>query len=200
MLSKCLLLACLGFHATLASAAWICPLRTDFAGAGDCNLFGTPYSGDELPAVFTVDRDGTPACPGASELFVIADAARAWSSVEGSAFSFGFGGFEERAVGHLFFGDGVQHLKFKALDVGQIAKVWVYGPPGREADAAFTLDDLWDCGGGELSLMAIALHQLGHALGLGHSSDPESVMNLIVINEELADSDEACLRELYPGE
>ena len=182
-----------------ASGAWRCPLQDSILLAGDaCELWGVPYEPSELPALFTADRDGTPACPGASELLVIAGAARQWSSVEGSSFSFAFGGFEERAIGNPFFGDGVQHLKFKTLGIGEIAKVWVYGPPGREADLGFTLDDVWDCGSGDTSLLAVALHQMGHAIGLGHSADPESVMNLVGNNESLAASDEDCLRQLYP--
>lgn len=165
------------------------------AGADACETFGPAYSVDQLPAVFTVTREGTDTCPGFSEHRTIRDAAYQWSTVPGSSFSFKFGGFEERSVGGLF-PDGVQHLTFLAMNDGTLGKVWHWIP--RQADVAFQDDDIWDCGGGDLSLIAVSLHQLGHALGLGHSTDPESVLNPNSWAEELSASDEECLRNLYP--
>ncbi|MBC7800344.1 MAG: DUF4214 domain-containing protein [Gemmatimonadaceae bacterium] len=52
---------------------------------------------------------------------------------------------------------------------------------------------------GGLSIYQVALHEFGHALGLGHASDPQDIMNptLTARNRDLSPSDIAGIRALY---
>jgi len=54
-----------------------------------------------------------------------------------------------------------------------------YPPPGNReplaGDMHLNADESWSVGG-KVDLFSVALHEAGHALGLGHSDDPASVM------------------------
>ncbi|BDC49696.1 hypothetical protein F183_A20120 [Bryobacterales bacterium F-183] len=59
---------------------------------------------------------------------------------------------------------------------GSLAHTFYPSPPNSEpraGDLHLDGDELW---GGGTDLYSVVLHELGHAFGLGHSTDPESVM------------------------
>ncbi|MQL10582.1 matrixin family metalloprotease, partial [Escherichia coli] len=61
----------------------------------------------------------------------------------------------------------------------------------------------WSPENGEVDLETVAMHQVGHLLGLTHSSNEESVMYPIIMGSQqkvqLTDDDKNSIHQLYPS-
>lgn len=67
-----------------------------------------------------------------------------------------------------------------------------------EARVRFDSAESWDLSGGVHDFQAVALHEIGHALGLGHSDDPASLMYPFLTRDSAPSAqDLAAAREIY---
>ncbi|XP_026834348.1 matrix metalloproteinase-2 [Drosophila erecta] len=89
---------------------------------------------------------------------------------------------------------------------GQVLAHAFYPSEGRGGDAHFDADETWNFDSGThnrrgTNFLNVALHELGHSLGLGHSSDPKAVMFAwyqdIDVEGKLPDDDRNGIQELY---
>ncbi|MGI9393864.1 MAG: matrixin family metalloprotease [Boseongicola sp.] len=67
-------------------------------------------------------------------------------------------------------------------------------------DASVTLDsnEFWaPYGGGALDFFSVALHEIGHVLGLGHVDDTSEIMNPFISTDVLGDGDISGVQFLY---
>ncbi|KAH8252944.1 hypothetical protein KR032_002768 [Drosophila birchii] len=99
----------------------------------------------------------------------------------------------------LQHGDG-----YKFDGPGQVLAHAFYPGEGRGGDAHFDADETWNYNPDEsrgTNFLNVALHELGHSLGLGHSSDSNAVMfpwyQSNEVDNKLPDDDRNGIQELY---
>lgn len=78
--------------------------------------------------------------------------------------------------------DGKNDIGWIAIKGKSTLGVTWYNVATKEADIAFDIDQNWyidedGVAGGSFDIRTVALHEFGHALGLSHSEEPDSVMN-----------------------
>ena len=160
--------------------------------SGLANLAGEEIMASNLTAVFGDGWDGpglgsasltfwfgnlTPSLPNASVMIEIQRALSAWSQVVNVDFQQTSSSSSPRSIDILFaLGDHGDGTPFDGP--GKVIAHTFYPPPNPESiagDMHFDLAESWRIGA-DIDVFSVALHELGHALGLGHSDDPNSVM------------------------
>lgn len=141
-------------------------------------------------------------------------AAQAWNAVIGSAqFSVNFAtpsnATDNNDVNELVFASDVFGQAFDSNTLA-ITTTWTLGTDRTESDIIFNSGKTWDSYDGTLrsalDFQRVALHELGHSLGLDHPDDAgqtvTAIMNAFISNlDTLAADDIAGARNLYgpPG-
>lgn len=78
----------------------------------------------------------------------------------------------------ILFATGAHGDAYPFADPSVLAHTFYPAPPNAETiagDMHFNTAETWQVGAG-IDLFSVALHETGHALGLGHSDDPDAVM------------------------
>jgi hypothetical protein len=139
-------------------------------------------------------------------------AAGAWREQSRADFEFVYAG--TTALQEVDLQDGVNAISWVDADgAGALAATFYHGDEGAFAsfDVVFyaSTDDeplrwsgLGEPAEGTIDIAGILTHELGHALGLGHFSDPEATMYLAarrrgLIHRSLHSTDRECIESLY---
>jgi hypothetical protein len=175
----------------------------------------------DSPVSMRINSAGEPLAP-TQGFEQVRAAFQAWSTVPGSSFRYadgGFttaGGFNGDGVSAVSFGDPEGEIQNPTRCAGTLGLGGFYSSGQTrtvngttfhkitEGDVVF--NDGWDgCGFYEsfANLAEVATHELGHVLGLGHSSDPDATMYSTAHwdgrGAALRADDENGLRAIYPS-
>ncbi|XP_006887414.1 PREDICTED: stromelysin-2-like [Elephantulus edwardii] len=86
------------------------------------------------------------------------------------------------------------HIDFASFDILPLAVAHAFSPgPGLRGDVHFYDDIQWTEDYSGINFLFVAAHELGHALGLSHSNDPEALM--YTLYKELNDSSQLRLSQ-----
>jgi len=173
-------------------------------------FFDADPDNDHVDASYNPDGE-----PAGITLDSLSGAEASWTDVDGSVFAFAATtGITDRCPslvdeckGRQFF-DGNNDVGWLSLrEPGVIGVTW-YGTSTDEFDMVLDNKDFdWyegdalGIGAGQIDAETIYLHELGHALGLGHTDDTTAVMyayySLGTVQRTPAPDDEGGIREIY---
>ncbi len=135
-----------------------------------------PFGDQYLPAVMYAHGNLNDEC---GDYYAFVQGARAWNVVSCSDFRFAYGGIRNRTVPS---NDDLQVVKWDTCDPGVLGVTYlVTNGPNRECDMIMCTGWDWNCGPGptgwsEIDIQSVVCHELGHVLGLGHSSYTAATM------------------------
>jgi predicted Zn-dependent protease len=122
-----------------------------------------------------------------------------WAKYAKVSFTAGGSGLTDRTIA-ILFANGAHGDGYPFVGNSVLAHTFYPAPPNAEplaGDMHFNSDENWQIGQGT-DLFSVALHETGHALGLGHSTDPTAVMYPYYhIATGLTADDIAGIRALY---
>ena len=155
--------------------------------------FGTAaYATTEIPGNIVVLNVGNTGIAAANWQTQITNALNAWATEVNTALGGGTLVFNLVADSNTAFnaGGATGDIRFggEAMDgaLGVLAHAYYPPPNGTSAagDTHFDIDDNWAVGSidgdtSTIDIFQVAAHEIGHALGLGHTNVPGSLMNPI---------------------
>jgi len=137
----------------------------------------TPFGSNYLPAVMYANPNLNDQC-GNYGAFV--RGGRTWNIVPNNDFRFAYGGNQNRSAP---IRDGYKMLMWtNSCDPGVLGVTYLLqNGPNRECDLLMCLGWNWECGPtnpnyNEYDIESVVCHELGHVLGLGHSSVTQATM------------------------
>ena len=172
-------------------------------GAGAWEQWHSPYAEDYMPIEMWGQSSGTSDCSGNSEFSPMIRAGITWINASCSFFTFSKGGLMSGGESK----DGKFNCSFdtQGFQAGVLAYTSIksYGPYG-ECDIVFNDNEDWYCGTGfpgwDTDLETICLHEMGHLLGLDHTSQFMAVMYAYYNGEkrDLHSDDRDGICSMYP--
>ena len=124
----------------------------------------------------------------------LVDAFTDWEDVANIDFEPAVGGIEADVALSFDPIDGISNV------VGEAAYTYFTGSPGQMIEGSIVFDDAetWSPNGGtSLSFYAVALHEIGHILGLEHVADSGEIMYPVIEQNALGPGDIEGARFLY---
>lgn len=151
------------------------------------------------------DLSGLTTVPGVSTgdlVSALRSAFLAWENVAALDF-LEIGGNAEIDIETASFSATYSHLPFYSDDIVGLA-TWDLTPPSTEPTDArieFDTDELWtlsnDSDPDTVNFFLVALHEIGHLIGLGHTADSSQIMHDFISATALGDGDKGGAQALY---
>lgn len=164
----------------LRRRVYVCPGALTPAGAAaDYALASTGWPKDASGQVaLGYSFDNFPQTPDANTVrSEIERAFGEWARYTNASFTETQRKAAERSI-DILFASGEHGDAYPFVGTSILAHTFYPAPPNAEAiagDMHFNAGEVWQVGSG-IDLFSVALHEAGHALGLGHSDDPDAVM------------------------
>lgn len=164
----------------LRRRVYACPGALTPAGVvADYALATTGWPNDASGAVaLGYAFDNYPQTPDANTVRSQVERAFAeWARYTNVTFTAAQGEAAERSI-DILFASGAHGDAYPFVGTSILAHTFYPAPPNAEpiaGDMHFNAAEIWQVGSG-IDLFSVALHEAGHALGLGHSDDPDAVM------------------------